>query len=145
MLSMYNEVAFLVHVINVQWGCVVLHAINVQQDCVVNACFNVVVVYVTFHSFGMEPLTESVYVTCHLWKYRAAKRNNNCPKIIASILHGYWLFEEIKQLFIVWSIIYLWFQYSINSLKTLLYWCFKCKYIKNYNSKCYKDCYTILE
>lgn len=88
MLSMYNEVAFLVHVI------------NVQQGCVVNACFNVVVVYVTFHSFGMEPLTESVYVTCHLWKYRAAKRNNNCPKIIASILHGYWLFEEIKQLFI---------------------------------------------
>lgn len=145
MLSMYNEVALLVHVINVQWGCVVLHAINVQQDCVVNACFNVVVVYVTFHSFGMEPLTESVYVTCHLWKYRAAKRNNNCPKIIASILHGYWLFEEKKQLFIVWSIIYLWFQYSINSLKTLLYWCFKCKYIKNYSSKCYKDCYTILE
>lgn len=64
-----------------------LHAINVQQYCVVNACFNVVVLYVAFHFFGMEPLTESVYVTCHLWKYGAANRNN-CPKIIASILHG---------------------------------------------------------
>lgn len=76
MLSMYNKIALF------------LHAINVQQDCVVNACFNVVVVYVTFHSFGMESLTESVYVTCHLWKYGAVNRNNNCPKIIAPILHG---------------------------------------------------------
>lgn len=70
------------------------------------------------------------YVTCQLWKYRGPNKNNNCPKIIASILHGHWLFEEIQQIFIVWSIIYLLFQYSINSLKTLLYWYFKCKYIK---------------
>lgn len=70
------------------------------------------------------------YVTCQLWKYGAPNKNNNCPKIIASILHGHWLFEEIQQIFIVWSIIYLLFQYSINSLKTLHYWYFKCKYIK---------------
>lgn len=43
MLIMYNEVASF------------LHAINVQQGCVV---------YVTFHFFGMEPLTESDL--CHM-------------------------------------------------------------------------------